>query len=215
MKTKLLIIGGRGTALNIAESVSDAIENYGANLELIGFANDFANADELNGYEVVSKVANVGSYLKMNDVKVLFALYKPGYMKQRVALLQSLKISQGKFINFVHPTSYLSKSARLGFGNAVLSHCSILNSVTLRNHNIISSGVTIEHDTAVGDYNFIAASSVLGASVTIGNGSFFGLNSTIRENIKINDFSFLGMGSVLTKDISDEKQWYGNPARPR
>jgi sugar O-acyltransferase (sialic acid O-acetyltransferase NeuD family) len=215
MKTKLLIIGGRGTALNIAEAVVDAIDNYGANLELIGFANDFANPDDLNGYAVVSKVSDVASYLKMNDVKALFALYKPGYMRERVALLKSLNISQDKFINFVHPSSYLSKSARLGFGNVVLSHCSILNSVTLGNNNIISSGVTIEHDTAVGDCNFFAASSVVGASVTIGNGIFFGLNASIRENIKIDDFSFLGMASVLTKNISDEKQWYGNPARPR
>ena len=40
MKKKIIIIGGKGTAVVIAEQVIDAIERFNYNAELIGFAFD-------------------------------------------------------------------------------------------------------------------------------------------------------------------------------
>ena len=51
---KVLVIGGEGTATNIADAISDARTNYNLNIEFIGCANDnFGTKPDLQGYPIV------------------------------------------------------------------------------------------------------------------------------------------------------------------
>lgn len=213
--SKIIIIGGTGTAICIAEQIIDAKNNYNSCDEFIGWSiDDESLGKEIAGYPILCKTQEVKEqYSKYDDVKFIFALYKPDVMKRRIELLNSYGILREKFATFIHPTAYIAKSAIVGTGSVVLSHSSINSNVIIGKNNIINTNVVIEHDTTLGDNNFLAASACVGASVEIGKGTFIGLNSTIRESVEISDYSFVGMGANVLKNTATEQIVFGNPAK--
>ncbi|MFH1940567.1 MAG: acetyltransferase [bacterium] len=150
-----------------------------------------------------------------SDVKIIFALYKPEVMKERVSLLKSYGIHRDRFTNFIHPSAYVAKSVRTGAGNVILANTAIHANVWFGNFNIINTNVVVEHDTKIESFNFIAASSCIGSHVTISNGVFIGMNASIRENLTVEDFAFIGMGSNVTRHVKPDQLVYGNPAKPK
>jgi sugar O-acyltransferase (sialic acid O-acetyltransferase NeuD family) len=211
---KIIVVGGKGTAINIAEHIVDAATRFGKDISFLGFAiDDPSLGDEINGYPILCKTNEVAAKYQQNDVQFIFALYKPGSMRERVQLLRSYGIDSSRFASFVHPSSYVSASARVGSGTVILSHCSINANVTLGDFNILNSSVVVEHDSRLADCVFVAAGACVGANVHIKDGAFLGLNSTIREQVTIGNYAFVGMGSNVLRDVDDGSTVYGNPAR--
>jgi sugar O-acyltransferase (sialic acid O-acetyltransferase NeuD family) len=211
---KIIIFGGKGTAINIADHIVDAANRFGEKIRLLGFAiDDPSLGNSINGYPVLCKTNEVAARYTHRDVEFIFALYKPERMKERVAILGSYGIDPSRFASFVHPSCYVSASARIGRGTVILSHCSINANVTLGNFNIVNSSVVVEHDSSLANYVFVAAGTCIGANVHIKDGAFLGLKSTIREQLTIGNYAFIGMGSNVLRDVSDGITVYGNPAR--
>lgn len=212
---KLIVMGGKGTAVNIAEHIIDANKNYGEKIELLGYAfDDPAFGEAINGYPILSTTTGLyerfGQY---SDVKFIFALYKPDKMRERVCLLKSYGIPIEKFYNFIHPSSYKATSSRMGYGNVILSNSSIQSNVQLGDFNIINSNVVVEHDTSIGNNNFISSSSTLGSFIKIESGVFIGLNSSVREHVCIEDYAFVGMSSNVLNNVKKNTLVIGNPAK--
>lgn len=212
---KIIIIGGVGTALNIAEAISDAIDRYDYPLELLGFANDNDEIKTIGKFPIVTSINKIQHLFKYEDIKFIYALYKPGLILERTQLFEKLSLPKQSQINFVHPSSYIPINSLKGVGNVVLQNSTIQSSVVIGNNNIISSNCVIEHGSSIGNNNFIAAGSIIGANVKVQNSCFVGLNSTIRENILLSTNTFLGMGSLLLKNTNENEILYGVPARKK
>lgn len=213
---EVLIIGGKGTAINIAEQIEDARHRFGYPMRVIGFAIDDSSLGEtIAGFPVLCGTQNLSERFRDSNVKFLFSLYRPDLMRERVTLLRSYDIPPTRFANFVHPLAYVSSSAQLGYGNAVLSHACLQHGVRLGNHNVVNSHVVIEHETQLQNSVFIAASACIGARANLGTGIFIGLNSTVREDVTIADYAFVGMASGVVQSIDEGVVVYGVPARPK
>jgi len=212
----VVIIGGKGTALSIAEQIHDARVRYDVPLELLGFAvDDPALGLSILGRPVVCTPRQAAQKFRHSDVAFVFSLYKSRCMRERVALLASYQIPDDRFLTFVHPSAWVAPSARLDHGTIVLSNVVVQSNVMIGKYNIINSNVVIEHDSTVGNSNVVAASTVIGSEVTLGNGAFIGLNSTIREHTRLGDYCFVGMASNVVADVGPDEVVYGNPARKR
>lgn len=213
---KVIIIGGKGTALCIAEQIVDASKSHGAKVEFIGWAiDDPALGSSIDGFPVLCKTTEALSRFPKAEIKFLFALYKPEEMKARVEILSRLGIGPERFLTFIHPLAYVAKSATVGSGSVVLAHSTIQPNVRIGRFNIINASVVVEHDTVLGDNNFIAAGACLGSEVKVQQGVFIGLNCAIREHVQIGDYAFIGMGSNVLHDVHAGQKVFGNPARPR
>ncbi len=213
---RVVIIGGKGTAVNIAEQILQSRSQYGTPFELLGFALDDPDlGDSINGFPVLCKTRDVLAKFTSMDVKFLFSLYKPAQMKERVALLKSYAIPRDRFLTFVHPLAYVAPSAQLGVGNVVLANSTIQSNVTVGDHNVINSQVLIEHNATLHDSNFIAGAVTIGSAVKIGIGNFIGLNASVREGVCIRDYTFIGMASNVLRDVQTDATVFGNPARLR
>ena len=215
MGDKIIIIGGKGSAVVIAEQILDA-QGRGANTEFLGFAfDDDSFGKEIAGYPILGKTNEIYKrYEKEKDVKFIFQLYRPDLMKERINLLESYEIPLKRYAKFAHPSALISESAEIGFGSVILANCVINSNSFIGNHCTVHSNSLIGHDTVLGDYNFIAAHSVVGSNSKIGCANFFGLNSTFNNYIEIGDNSFVGMASNVIKSIPSNTKVYGNPARP-
>ena len=210
----VVIIGGKGTAINIAEQIEDARTRYGYPMRVCGFAIDEPGVGgDIAGFPVVAGVRDAWARLSDTEVDFIFALYRPDVMAARLALLLELGIPKERFANFVHPSAYVSPSVEMGFGNVIMSNSTVHHGVTIGSFNIVNSNVVIEHDSSIADGSFIAASVCVGSHVQVGSSAFIGLNATIRENVLIGDLAFVGMGSCVLSPVEAGDMAYGVPAR--
>lgn len=212
---KIVIIGGKGTPVVIAEQILNAVEKFDAKYELLGFAfDDESFGKEINGLPIVDKTYNVyKKYEKYKDVGFIFSLYRSDLIQERIKLRDSYGIPINRYINFTHPLATVSRSVKMGYGNIILSNVVINPNVIMGNFNTFNANVLIGHDTVMGDSNFYAGHSVIGSNLKIGNGNFFGLNSSAKNFIKIDDFNIIGMAANVVKDVSHNQVLIGNPAK--
>jgi UDP-3-O-[3-hydroxymyristoyl] glucosamine N-acyltransferase len=200
---KIVVIGCAGTAQNIIEQITDAINKDKFDFLLHGIVIDsFPKGSIIAGVSVLGGIDIVPSLLFDKDVYFLFSLYKPEILKERFVFMRSLNIPHDRYINFVHPSAYVARTVKMGTGNVILSNSIINSNVIVGDMNIINGNVSIEHDTVIGNGNFFAAGAVVGSSVSVGNHCFFGLNSSVRENVTLDEV-FVGMGSIVLNDCSN------------
>lgn len=211
---KIIIIGGRGTAIVIAEQIIDAKERFGKHIEVLGLAlDDLSGGNEINGFPIICTPGELMlKYGKYNDVKFIYSLYRPDVMEERTKLLYSYDIPLEKFTNFIHPTVMQSRSSKIGVGNVVLTNTVINPNFEMGNFNTINSLCLLGHDSKIGNNNYFAGEVCLGSGVKMGNKNFIGLNSTIRNGLHIGDNSIIAMAANVVKNIADKKIVMGNPA---
>ena len=115
MKEKVVIIGGKGTAVVIAEQIYDAQIRFGKEIEVIGFAfDDPAFLGGINGWPVLCGTKEAYEKFKDDaDIKFVFAMYRSDLLKERIQLRDNLNIPKERYLSFIHPTAYVAKSVRI------------------------------------------------------------------------------------------------------
>lgn len=213
---KVIIIGGIGNAVNVAEQMVDSQIRFGTKDEFLGFAfDDETFGPEINGFPLLGKSRSIfEKYEKYSDVYFLYQMYRPDRIKERALWIPEFNIPTERFYNFIHPLATICRSVKMGYGNIIHAGCVLNVNVILGNHNTINSTCLVAHDTELGNHNFLAAHSVIGSNVKIKNYVFTGLNSTINNQISIAENTMVGMGSVVMKSIIEPNLVVvGNPAR--
>ena len=212
---KIIIIGGKGAAVVLADQIIHAQKQDNAPYEFLGYSiDDKSLGTEINGFPILSEIKDLHSkFGKLNDVKYFFALYKPGFMLERVNLFKGLSLPIDKFTNFIHPLAYVAKSSKLGTGNVVCSNVTINSNAILGNFNTLNGNVLFGHDTKMGDYNILAGNATISSEILIGDGNFIGLNSTIRDSVKMGNFNIIGMASAVLKNVDSYQTLVGLPAK--
>lgn len=211
---KIILIGGRGTAIVIADQIHDAHQRYGMDVEVLGLAlDDLSGGDSISGYPILCGIKELyEKYGHYEDVKFIYSLYRPDVMRERTQILYDLNIPVEKFCNFVHPSVMLARSATIGYGNVLLANVVVNCNAKIGNFNTVNSGTLLGHDITIGNNNYFAGQVCVGSGLAIGNENFIGLNTSIRNGITIGDNNVVGMASNITKDVSDGNVLYGNPA---
>ena len=211
---KIIIIGGRGTAIVIADQIYDAQQRYNAPIEVLGLAlDDLSGGDSISGYLILCGIKELYSkYGKYEDIKFIYSLYRPDCMEERTKILYDLNIPMEKFTNFIHPSVMLAKSSAMGVGNVLLANVVVNCNAVLGNFNTVNSGTLLGHDIVIGNNNYFAGQVCVGSGLRIGDKNFFGLNTSIRNGISIGNTNIVGMASNITKNVTDNNVLYGNPA---
>lgn len=211
---KIIIIGGRGTAIVIADQITDANKRFNSQVEVIGLAlDDLSGGNDISGYPILCPVKDVfEKYKEFDDVRFIYSLYRPDVMRERSQLLMNLEIPISKFTNFIHPSAMIARSAHIGNGNVFLANVVVNCNVVIGNFNTVNSGTLLGHDIRIGNNNYFAGQVCVGSGLTIKNENFFGLNTSIRNGVTIGSNNIIGMSSNVTKSVSDNNILYGNPA---
>lgn len=211
---KVVIIGGKGTAIVIADQIYDAHVRYGMDIEVIGLAlDDRTMGNEICGYPILCGIKEVYENFKDDDdVKFIYSLYRNDQIRERTKLLYDLNIPEEKWCNFIHPSALVARSVKMGYGNVVLANCVINAGTIVGNFNTLNSGTLLGHDIKVGNNNFFAAQVTVGSMLEIGDMNFFGLNTTIKTGIRIGEAILVGQASNVTHSFEKDETIFGNPA---
>lgn len=212
---KVIIIGGKGTALVVAEQIYDAQINHNVSVEFLGFAfDDESYGDTINGFPILAKTREVyAKYKKFNDVKFIFQMYRQDILPDRISLKESYQIPESRYYTFIHPTCTIARSASVDIGTIILANTVINPNAKIGKFCTFQSNVLVGHDAIIGDYNFIAAHAII-ANLTMGNRNFVGINASTNNFITIGNDCFVAMGSNVIKSIDSGTKVMGNPAKP-
>lgn len=113
----------------------------------------------------------------------------------------------------VHPTAFVSPSARIGAGSVVLPGAIVNASATIGRAVIINSGAIIEHDCQIGDGAHISPHATMCGSVRVGARSWIGAGSTVIQGIDIGNDTIVGAGATIIRSVPDAITIVGNPGR--
>ena len=117
------------------------------------------------------------------DVKFIFQLYRRDLIKERVELLHSYGIPRERFATFIHHSAYVAKSAKVGYGCALMANVVVNSNACIGDCTTLMSNSLVEHDTFLGQYNYVAAHTAIGSNVHIGNGNRIHLPHLLKPYI--------------------------------
>ncbi len=118
-----------------------------------------------------------------------------------------------ELLNVIHPSSSVSKTCVMGFGNFISKNVSLNPLAKLGDLCIINTGAIIEHECSIGTAVHIAPGAVLAGNVSVGDLSFIGANAVVKQGVRIGKNVIVGAGSVVLNDIEDHQKIVGNPGR--
>lgn len=206
---RVLIIGAGDLGQQIAHYVSESTEHT-----IVGYVDDWANTGDIRrGYPVLGCVEDTEMLYHQGVFDELLIGIGYKHFETRKLIFDKYK-SIIPFATYLHPSSHIDSTSKIGSGIVVLPGCVIDYGAVLRDNLFIYSGCVIGHNTQIGAHSIISLSVTTGGFSQIGESCFLGLKTCICDNITISNHTFLGACANVITDISDENGVYvGNPAR--
>ena len=116
-------------------------------------------------------------------------------------------------VNAVSPSAYISPSAKIGKGVAIMAGAVINAEATIADAVIVNTGTTVDHDCVIADGVHLAPQCALAGNVTVGEGAFLGIGTKVVPERVIGAGAIVGAGSVVVSDIEPGTTAVGVPAR--
>jgi sugar O-acyltransferase (sialic acid O-acetyltransferase NeuD family) len=201
---KLYIIGKGGHARVVSETAS-----------LLGFEVRYVVRDPASDNEVSEElILDNPSILASEEAYLICGVGSIGSTEYRKNLLQRYRLLSNSFISIVHPSAYVSRSARIGKGIFVAMGAIVGTNVVIEDHAILNSGCIVDHDCIIGTGTHLATGCILSGSVHVGAWSHIGTGAKIIQGIIIAQQAVVGAGATVVRIIDlPATTWAGTPAK--
>lgn len=207
----LIIFGASGFGREVAWAV-ERINKVEPTWNLLGFMddNESIQGNEINGYRVLGKTADVGKY---PDAYFVCAV---GASRIREKIVSNMKAVNPniKFGTVIDPSVEMSDFVTVGEGTIICAHTIVTVNIEIGSHVIINLDCTIGHDAALQDFVTLYPSVNVSGITNIGHAVELGTGMQIIQGKKIGDYSIVGAGAVVVKDLPEKCTAVGNPAKP-
>ena len=117
------------------------------------------------------------------------------------------------FVSVRHPRAHVAPTAEVGVGAILGVNAVVAARARVGEHVILNRAASIGHHTTVGDYVTMGPGANIAGLVTIGPGSWIGIGATVIDRVAIGRGAVVAAGAVVTRDVPDNVQVAGIPAR--
>lgn len=150
---------------------------------------------------------------KLRNQRVGHAIVAIGDNRTRQRYLAAIEAEGFELASAVHPTAFVSPTARLGRNVVVGPNASIITEARVGDGVIVNTGAIIEHECELGDSVHIAPGACLAGRVRVGACAFVGIGAQVIQCLAVGDGATVGAGAVVLQDVPDGATVVGVPAR--
>ena len=133
----------------------------------------------------------------------------------RARLTHEMSDAGWSLATVIHPTAWVSPSAKLGQGVYVGPQAAINAMAIVDDGAIINTGVIVEHHCHVHRFAHLCPRTALAGNVTIGQMTMVGTGASVCPNINIEQDCVIGAGAAVAHDITQGRLAMGVPAKCR
>ncbi len=119
-----------------------------------------------------------------------------------------------RFAVVAHPLAVIASDVAVAEGVQIMAGAVVQPGCSIGENSILNTRAAIDHDVVVGPHVHIAPGCVLSGSVQVGEGSHLGTGCVVIQGICIGKNALVAAGAVVVRDIQDNEQVRGVPARP-
>lgn len=207
----LIIIGVGGFAREVYWHAQDSL-GYGLEWDIKGFLDgDVKLPCEEYAKLELPVLGDVNSYIPEQEDVFICAVASPAVRERLVGVIES---RGGNFINLVHNTALVQKSARMGVGNILTCYACVNDHAELGSHIIFNARSGIGHDGKIGNFTSLMSIVDVQGGASVGKRVFIASGVHILAHAKVEDDAYVGVGSVVFKRVKKGQKVFGNPAMP-
>lgn len=174
--------------------------------------NDERTGENDHGYPILGSFED----LYQSDIKGKMFLLSQGDMKIREEVTNKIKQLGGLIPTLVHPTSVISKYAKISNKGVIIgANCIVQADSVIKSNAVLRDMALVCHQTIIGNYCFVGPKALVGAHIEVQDFAFIGQDALLVSG-KVGTMganSLLGAGAVLTKELPANVVAVGNPAR--
>jgi sugar O-acyltransferase (sialic acid O-acetyltransferase NeuD family) len=131
----------------------------------------------------------------------------------RRRILEIPGLDHTRAATIVHPTAFVSPSAKLGCGVFVGPGAVVHTMATIGDHAIINTGTIIEHHCVVGENTHVGPGAVLAGGSRTGIDVLIGVGARVIPTLGVGDRATVAAGAVVVRDVAPGATVKGVPAR--
>jgi len=131
-------------------------------------------------------------------------------MEYRQWFLNQIKVSDHRWISYVHPRAWVTNIDCIGQGTVILGMAHLCYGVTLGDFCLIGEFCNVGHGTRLGNNVIMTPNNIIAGSTTVGDDVLFLQCCSIRDKITIANQVTFCMNSVVTKDIREPGHYMHN-----
>lgn len=205
----MLILGAKGHA----KEVLDVIRQQDEQCELFFFDDVSADLpDRLFGRYTIVRTLEEARKVLSRDSRFALGVGNPF---ARYLLARKFLALDAELVSVISPYARIgSHDVSLGRGLNVMTGVVITNDVVIGEGTLINAGCSIHHDTRIGKYCEVSPGARVTGRCSVGDFCSIGTGAVLVPGVRLGNNVVVGAGAVVTKDVEDDTQVVGVPARP-
>ena len=205
--TDYVLVGGGGLARELLDWFAPGLEGSGSGFA--GYLDDGEDPMAAFGARL-PQLGTIKDYRPLAGQQLVMAIGAPA---GKAAVAETLKAAGGVFATLIHPTAWVSKSAKVDAGVVVGLYAHVSADAHVGELALVGAYAGVGHDATAGAGSSLSGYVDLMGGVTSGQGCMFGSGCHVLPRVKIGDRCTLGAGAVVVRNVPDGATVYAQPAR--
>lgn len=169
---------------------------------------------DILGVSILGPLAEISELRRrhrFDDIVIGMANYARRHDQRRLFIQM---MEQGfRALTVIHPTAFISPSARIGSGVFVGPGAIVHACARIGDNVVVNTGSTVDHDGILGAHVFVSPGVTLAGHVMVGDGAYIGPGATVGSCVQIGSDAVVGGGACVLSDVAPSTKVFGVPAR--
>lgn len=193
---RIIIVGAGGFGRELYFWMKQSVRDDG---NIAGFLSN--SAADLAAYpHLPPYLGTVDDYELQGQDEFVIAI---GDIEARKRLTATLKKKKAKFYTFIHPTSVITETAKLGEGCIIGPLCVVSNEAVVGDQVVLNTQCVIGHDSKIGAYSVLSPMAGIMGGVELSDEVFMGANALVAPRLKVGRGAKISAGVSIFRDVAE------------